>query len=132
MWGSVDTEIQADKILIPQTWASSKDTWKWEAFKVDGILVLRVWKEKQCEKDAVEKKTNLACGITVSQDDRFFTLPEVFLRYMIQTHQNTVTIMGMGKHFEIWPEGDYQRNLNESEPLLSELCKALKYEKFEF
>lgn len=133
IWGSVDVEIQADEMMIPEGWTLSQEVWGWKAFEMEGIPVLRVWKEK--DKDAMEqdseKEPNLARGMTLIQDGRAFTLPETFLQYLDQTHQNTVTLIDVGKHFEIWPEGDYQRMLDACDPMLFEFIGVLKNEKFE-
>lgn len=124
MWGSMDEEIHAGYIPIPEGWVISA----WTALDVDGTVMLCVQGETLCDEQIqqdAEVGTVLARGNALRRDDGFFRLPEIFLEHMNKTSQDTVTLTGMEEHFEIWPQKDYERMEEESGDQLSELLEFL-------
>lgn len=129
MLGCFDKKIWAGFIAIPKCWRVEK--WHWTAYQSEGSVVLR------CRRPGTEKKSEdgpddrevLTSAEALGQYGRFFRMPDIFLQYMKRTRQDTVTLVGLGDDFEIWPTEDYQRIEKKSEKQLCDFLQLLADDK---
>ena len=129
MLGCFDKKIRAGCIAIPRCLRTGK--WYWTAYQLEGSIVL------QCRRPGTEEKSEDGLGESVvvtsaaalRQCGRFFRMPGILLQYMKRTRQDTVTLVGLGDGFEIWPTEDYQRIEKKSEKQLCDFSQLLADEK---
>lgn len=129
MLGCFDKKIRAGFIAIPKCWREEK--WHWTAYQSEGSVVLRCRRPGTEEKseDGPDDREVLTSAAALGQHGRFFRMPDIFQQYMKRTRQDTVTLVGLGDGFEIWPTEDYQRIEKKSEKQLCDFLQLLADDK---
>lgn len=129
MLGCFDKKIRAGFIVIPKCWRAEK--WCWMAYESEGSVVLQCRRPGTEEKseDGSGKRVVVTSAAALSQCGRFFRMPGILLQYMKRTRQDTVTLVGLGDGFEIWPTEDYQRIEKKSEKQLCDFLQLLANDK---
>ena len=108
MNGCYERTLTGNMIVLPRRWPKRDARyWRCEVYNEQGVVHLKVGMQPPDRwspggRPAAYEKASLFAGCIL-------LLPESVMRYLENTHQNTVTLAGMQDHFEFWPSEDYER-----------------------